>query len=313
MASSSGVSLTLALLAASLFVATPGSAQNRTPLSQICDDCKFEKFASCGKFLEGGAFDKQGNLWISSRDTSQMMKVSPDGACSVAATLPGHPSGARLHKDGKLYITDKERGIVALDIATGQETILVNTYGRENLRGLNDLTIDKNGGIYVTEPYGSNVLRQNGRVFYLAPGKKELALIADTIGFPNGIVLSPDETRLYVAEYAQNRILVLPLGGPGNMNPAFTPYVLSQLVGGVGPDGMAVDAKGNVYAAHYRAGEIAIVDPDGFPIGNVRLPEGAGLQTTNLAFNDGWLYVTESAKNEVWRMKVKIPGHITPN
>jgi gluconolactonase len=80
------------------------------------------------------------------------------------------------------------------------------------------------------------------------------------------------------------------------------------LAGGWGPDGDAVDSKGNLYIAHYGAGEVVVIDPNGFMIGTIALPSSAGNQTTNLAFHGGYLYITEAGKNEVWRVKVNNPG-----
>jgi len=75
-----------------------------------------------------------------------------------------------------------------------------------NLRGLNDSVIDRSGGVYFTEPYGSDVLNPNGRGFYLAPeGQqqkgKTLTILMDQVAFPNGITLSPGEDVLYVSDY----------------------------------------------------------------------------------------------------------------
>ena len=87
-----------------------------------------------------------------------------------------------------------------------------------------------------------------------------------------------------------------------------TPFIFGQFEGGIGPDGLAVDAEGNLYVAHFQAGEIVILDASGFKIGTIRLPEDAGTFTTNLAFHNGYLYITESSKNEVWRIQVNKEG-----
>jgi len=50
------------------------------------------------------------------------------------------------------------------------------------------------------------------------------------------------------------------------------------------------------------------IRPNGDYHGPIRLPEGAGSNPTNLAFHNGYLYVTESEKGEIWRVKTKIPG-----
>jgi sugar lactone lactonase YvrE len=55
-------------------------------------------------------------------------------------------------------------------------------------------------------------------------------------------------------------------------------------------------------------GEIVVLDPNGFIVGTIPLPEGAGQQTTNVAFHQGYLYITEAGKNEVWRVKMNVEG-----
>ena len=41
--------------------------------------------------------------------------------------------------------------------------------------------------------------------------------------------------------------------------------------------------------------------------GIIKMPADGGRGTTNIAFHDGYLYVTEASRNEVWRVKTKIP------
>ena len=71
---------------------------------------------------------------------------------------------------------------------------------------------------------------------------------------------------------------------------------------------MTADSAGNIYVAHYGSGEVLVFAPNGDYYGAIRLPERAGSDPTNLAFHSGYLYITESKKGEIWRVKAKIPG-----
>jgi len=82
-------------------------------------------------------------------------------------------------------------------------------------------------------------------------------------------------------------------------------HVFARLTGGTGADGMKVDKQGRLFAAHYRAGEVLVFDPNGFPYGTIRLPADAGMKTTNFAFKGDYLYITEAQNNKVWRVKLK--------
>ena len=284
-------------------------------MSTICDDCKPVKFSNCGKgtLLEGPSFDKDGSLWLVALTSGSLHKVTPDGQCTVVSTIGGAPNGARVEGEGNLVITDKDRNLVSYNIQTQQTTVRRNKHGRESMRGLNDLVIDKRGGIYFTEPYGSHALKPNGRVFYLPPGSSDvdgasMTVLGDVFAFPNGIALSPDETRLYVGDFATNRIFSLQLSAPGVLHPMGIPYVFASLTGGLGPDGMTVDSQGNLYVAHYGAREVVIYARSGIPYGSIQLPDEAGWNVTNVVLHDGYLYIIEGSKDDVWRLKTKIPG-----
>lgn len=301
-------SLVAAALSAALSLQGAG-AQQTTSLSEICGDCAVEKVASCGtgKFLEGPNFDKDGVLWMVGLMAGEILKIAKDGQCSVAKSGLNFPGGTRFDKDGKLIVTSRS-ALLSYDTKTSEITTLRSLYGTQGFRGLNDVVVDKAGGIYFTEPNGSSVIRPIGRIYYLPPSRTgELLLVGDTFAFPNGLVLSPDETVLYIGEYAMNRITAVPIGNPGVPNPARVPWVFATMSGGIGPDGMLVDSKGNVYTAHYMAGEVVVHNRFGFQVGLIKLPADAGMGTTNIVFRDGYLYITEALKNEVWRVQAKIP------
>jgi gluconolactonase len=153
---------------------------------------------------------------------------------------------------------------------------------------------------------GSSATKPIGRVFYLPPNSKEPILFQEGIAYPNGIAISANGQRVYISEFATNRIISVPSKEAKDARE--TPFVFGQFEGGIGPDGLAVDKEGNLYVAHFQAGEIVVLDPSGFKYGTIRLPKDAETFTTNLTFHNGYLYVTESLKNEVWRIKVKKEG-----
>lgn len=288
----------------------PGAIMADEKRSAICDECKLELYSSCGrgKFLEGPNFDKNGVMWLVGLRSGEILKVDASKSCTVAGKSGGFPGGARFAKDGSLLVTDRI-GLLSYDTGTGAIKELASRYGMENMKGLNDLVVDAAGGIYFTEPYGSNATKPDGRVYYYSPSTKAVTLIGSTFAFPNGVMLSPDEKILYVGDYALNRIVGVPVNPNGVVNAAGVPYVFAYMQGGVGPDGMVVDESGNLYVAHYRAGEVVVYDPNGFVLQTIRMPEGAGKWTTNVVLHDGYLYVTEAERDEIWRVAVKTKGH----
>jgi gluconolactonase len=285
-------------------------------LSAICDDCRPEKFTSeCAGLLEGPVFDREGNLWVVGILKGVIWRVSPDGHCAVGIQLPPEvkfPCGLRFSQDGTLYGVAMGYGLFSIDLSSKKVTLLASGASLGGLpdgafHGLDDIFIDRTGGMYLTDAAGSSVLNPVGQLFYRDPSGNVKRIISGGLMFPNGVVLSPDEKMLYIDEWAANRILAVPVVSPGVINPGWS-YVFATLHGGHGPDSMTADSAGNIYVAHYGAGEVSAFAPNGDYYGSIRLPEGAGSNPTNLAFHNCYLYITESEKGEIWRVKAKIPG-----
>jgi gluconolactonase len=285
-------------------------------LAVICDECRPQKFTSeCSGLLEGPVFDREGTLWVAGILKGVIWRVSPDGHCAVGMQLPAEvkfPCGLRFSQDGTLYGVAMGYGLFSIDLSSKKVTLLASGTSLGGLpdgafHGLDDIFIDRTGGMYLTDAAGSSVLNPVGQLFYRDPSGNVKRIISGGLMFPNGVVLSPDEKMLYIDEWAANRILAVPVVSPGVINPAWS-YVFATMQGGHGPDSMTADSAGNIYVAHYGSGEVLIFAPNGDYYGPIRLPEGAGSNPTNLAFHNGYLYITESEKGEIWRVKTKIPG-----
>ena len=285
-------------------------------LSAICESCKPEKFtAECTDLLEAPTFDRDGSLLVAGILKGVIWRATPDGKCSVDVQLPPdikYPAGLRFAQDGTLYGVAMGAGLFSVDMATKNATLIANGVVLGGLpdgafHGLNDVIIDHAGGMYMTDAAGSSVLKPIGQLFYRDSAGNINRIISTGLMFPNGIVLSPDEKMLYITDWAANRILAVPVISPGVINTAFA-YVFATLNGGHGPDSMTADAAGNIYVAHYGASEVVVFAPNGDYFGAIRLPEGAGTQPSSVAFHDGYLYITEMQKKEIWRVKTRIPG-----
>lgn len=301
---------TLTMILAAGFTALLSCALSARPgdISDICGDCVVERFAECGGFLEGITFAPDGTLWVVDLTSGNVISVSADGRCTVQANTGGQPNGAKHHKDGRLFIADKAKGILAFDPDTKTFTPVINMYRAELIRGFNDLVFDDAGGFYFTEPYGSGAINPVGRVFYLPPGgdNTTLRVVADGLAFPNGIALSPDDNNLYIGEYALKRITSLP--SLSSRDAFDTSFVKAYTEGGLGPDGMALDADGNIYQAIFQGGQVSVFGADGYAYGKIWLPDDAGTLTTNVAFDGNWLYITESSQGVIWRVRTRHTG-----
>ncbi len=285
----------------------PQPPQERHTISEIVDPKSgWEKVVTGHGFMEGINFDRNGEMWMVSPPTGEIMKAKGDKVSRVGETY-SIPVGAKFHKDGRLIVTDNAGELYAFNTKSTVRTTIADSFEGTPLKGLNDLVFDKSGGLYFTEPGDSSATNPTGRVFYLPPGKdSELRLFQSNLAYPNGVAVSADGQRVYISEFTKNRIIAAPSANAKDAREV--PFVFGQFEGGIGPDGLAVDTEGNLYVAHFQAGEIVVLDASGFKYGVIRLPEETGTFTTNLVFHKGYLYVTESSKNEVWRIEVKKSG-----
>ena len=134
---------------------------------------------------------------------------------------------------------------------------------------------------------------------------------AKGLAFPNGIVLRPGGKDLLVGESKENRILTYPVLGPGKLGDAKVFVKLPEK--GVGqidnqPDGIALDAAGNLYVAHYGIRQVQVVNPEGLIIRRYR---GGNLTTSNVAFAGpgmDQLYVTGGDPGALYRLDLGVKG-----
>src|SRR5574341_1401683 len=99
-------------------------------------------------FLEGPSFDRQGNLWIVDIPFGRIFRISPKQDWELVVQYDGWPNGLKFHKDGRAFICDYKKGLLALDPKTGKLETLLETAFSEGFKGLNDLHFASNGDLY---------------------------------------------------------------------------------------------------------------------------------------------------------------------
>jgi gluconolactonase len=273
-----------------------------------CSGLKPVEVLRTGDYSEGVVIDREGNLYFSHEKVITVL--APGGASRVWAET-GAPNGHKILADGTHLVCDAGRhAVLRLDAAGKMLEPASKECEGKPLRGPNDLTLDPEGGFYFTDPEESDAEKPIGTVHYVDPaGKTHLA--ASGLAFPNGIVLTPDRKRLYVGESKKNRILVYPVTAPGKLGPQ---EVFARLPSKEGeqiddqPDGMCLDAAGNLYVAHYGMRQVQVLDPEGRLIR--RLPAG-NLTTSNVAFGGprlDQLFITGGEPGALYRLDLGVKG-----
>jgi gluconolactonase len=255
--------------------------------------------------LEGPAFDRDGNLYVVDIPFGRLFKVSPAGEFALAAEYDGEPNGLKFHRDGRGFIADHRHGIMVFDPESGAVMPYCDRVRGERFKGVNDLSFAANGDLYFTDQGQSGLQDPSGRVYRLA-GDAEPICVIDRIPSPNGLVLSLDEATLFVAVTRMNNVWRVPFMRDGT---AAKVGVFVQLSGGVGPDGMALDAEGNLAVCHFGLGTVWLFSATGEPLFRIRSCEG--LMTTNLAYGGEDLrdlYITEAESGSILRARLPTPG-----
>ncbi|HEY1605867.1 MAG TPA: SMP-30/gluconolactonase/LRE family protein [Allosphingosinicella sp.] len=211
------------------------------------------------------------------------------------------------------------RGIARLDLATKRKQFLVERYDGKRFNSPNDLVRGPDGAIWFTDPpYGlkdldaspAKEMKVNG--VYRLSRAGTVTRVEDGLAFPNGIALSPDARTLYVSNSDPKHAVImayrLNANGAVLSRRVFKDETALAAKGLPGlPDGMSVDARGNLWAS--GPGGLYIFTPDGRELGHV----DAGTAISNCAFGgpDGkTLFMT--AGHEILRLRTNVKGLVFP-
>ena len=247
-------------------------------------------------FIEGPSIDVEGHLYVVDIPFGRIFRIAPSGEWSLVVEYDGWPNGLKIAPDGRILVADYKHGLMQLDAAAGRMRSLLTARNSESFRGCNDLHLAKNGDIYFTDQGQTGLHDPTGRVYRLAPGGR-LDCLIDTCISPNGLVLDPSETVLFVAMTRDNAVWRLPLMADGSVARVGR---FCSLFGTSGPDGMTMDGAGRLFVAHASLGHVFVFAPNGELIARIR--SCAGPACTNVAIGGesrDRLYVTESATGTV--------------
>jgi gluconolactonase len=208
----------------------------------------------------------------------------------------------------------KGGSIDRVDLKTGRVETVYTHAGDVRLCGPNDLVFDAHGGFYFTD-LGKVRPRDMDRtgVYYGKADGSGVTEVAYPVLTPNGVGLSPNGKRLYVAETQTGRIWVWGIEAPGRLGkrPWPSPHggtLLANTSGYRNFDSLAVDSAGNVCVATLMDGGISIIAPEGRKIEHLPMPDP---YTTNICFGGPELrtaFITQSWHGTLVAMEWPRPG-----
>lgn len=244
-------------------------------------------------FTEGPAADLDGNLYFTDTFKGKIHRLTPEGKVEVFVEKSGGCNGLMFGPDGRLYgCQNGKKRIVAFDSA-GAETVIA-----EDVQS-NDIVVLKNGAIYFTDP-------PNHQVWYIAPSG-EKRVVDKGLGYPNGLILTPDEGTLVVVDMRSADVYAYRVEPDGDLTYKQAFWTLRAVPGKLdcGADGMTVDSAGRIYVATQVG--LQILDDSGRLGGVIDKPQQAWL--ANVAFAGpqlDTLYATVT--NRVFKRKLNAHG-----
>ncbi|MEY2893756.1 MAG: hypothetical protein RJA98_3664 [Pseudomonadota bacterium] len=289
-------------------------------------------------FPEGPVVLADGSLLVVEIATGNLTRLLADGSREVVAHTGGGPNGAAIGPDGACYVCDgggfewhrnadgslqpglQPAGyvggrILRVDLRSGIVQVLYTHSDKAPLKGPNDIVFDAQGGFWFSD-LGKRRARDmdHGAICYARVDGSECREVIHPMNTPNGVGLSPDGKRLYVAETSPGRLWAFAIGSPGGIVPAAESLAAhgGTLVAGLPGyqmlDSLAVEAGGNICVATLYNGGVTVISADGTVLEHVPLPDAV---TTNICFGGPRMttaFITLSSTGRLVAMDWPRPG-----
>jgi len=299
-------------------------------------------------FPESPIWCPDGSILLSEMAAGRISRVRPDGRAELVADVGGGPNGIGLLPDGRLIVCQNGgstfgtgwwpydfdgcvhlfRPVGAAEAPMTPQLQLVEPDGsvhtlavefearggrRMPLIRPSDLCVDAEGGFYLTD--GGTTRGRSRTMTGLLYGTSDgrLEEIVYPLEMPNGVGLSPDGDRVYVAETRTRRVWEFTLSGPGSVaggrGLATVPSGGPLNIGGA--DGLCIARDGTILVATLGAGGVTAFSPSGRLLGALTLDDP---MTTNMTLSDdeATLYVTLASAGRLmavddWRAALDLP------
>ena len=260
---------------------------------------------------EGPIAAADGALLLTEQAANVITRIDAEGRRSTLLDNTNGCQGLTFDRTGRLIgVLPATKQIAVL---TPARMVLAGAFDGQPFAGPNDLVADSKGGVYFTDPGGyppqGQFLTQVPAVYYVRPTGAVIK-IADDIARPNGIILSPGEKTLYVANTLGAFVIafdVQPDGSVRNQRNFARLDGIQMTNRGVrsGADGVAVDDAGRLYVTTTIG--VQVFNPQGRHLGTIPIGNPDGPQ--NLAFagaDKKTLYIV--GDGAVWKVAMLAQG-----
>lgn len=265
---------------------------NKRQLNLLIENEGWKLVSQGHRFTEGPSVNAKGEVFFSDGGAGKIYKVGLDGVVSTFIENSPGINGLMFGADGKLYgCQSGKKQIVRFDESGREEIVADNA-------PCNDLCVMQNG-LYYTDP-------DNKKIWWVGfDGNRKV--VDEGVNFANGIIASPDQTLLHVADTRGKFLYSYQIQADGSLAAKQTYGWLHEPddQNDSGADGLTMDHEGRLYVAT-RLG-IQVMDQLGRC--NIILTKPQPSWIANVAFGGAdmnVLYVT--AADKVYSRKLNTRG-----
>lgn len=267
------------------------------------EGAQLEKLSGGFSFTEGPASNAAGDVFFTDQPNDRIMKWSTDDILTTWMKPSGRSNGLSFDHEGNLWSCADEKNQLWKITPDQKVEVVIGEYQGKLLNGPNDLWIAPDGGIYFSDPYyqrswwdHQEMPQECQCVYYLSPDHKNLTRIVDDLRQPNGIIGTPDGSKLYITDIGDRKTYSYTIQPDGSL-------VNRELFCEMGSDGMTIDEQGNLYLTNQG---VFVFNRKGEQILHIDVPER---WTANVCFGGEdmhSLFIT--ASKGLYRMKMKVKG-----
>jgi gluconolactonase len=247
------------------------------------------------RHLHAGSLWAEGPVYLPDTDTllwsdvrrNRCLRLDVGTGDVVVHSQPANfNNGHTRDREGRVVVCEHGTRSVVRFEHDGARTILADRVDGKRFNSPNDVIVASDGSVWFSDPtYGIDSYEEGypaeseiggSYVYRIDPVTGDVVAVVTDMVRPNGLALSLDERRLYVADTGASHVP----DGPRHIRTYDVDIVAGTVTGGGevfatcpvgGFDGFRLDADGRIWASGHLG--VHCYDPDATLLGTVRLPE----------------------------------------